>query len=252
MFSWITGPHKLQYILRNDYIRICPAVVCITTHFQAVIIHLLCSTSRPTSVSNLYYAQALPGMETAAARNRNTGVSLNNVTAAERALPLAGPQRTSGGPQLEKIHSRATRRQKAAVEPKMCLKEDGKQGVIGWCQRSGKHFIWWDRLKRIGSYQTSNERFGDESWRWWIDLFLQILSMINPCPAEWSSKHVHSTIIQSLSTGNTLENRLLARQLSLQKFALQKESRNNSVTNKPMFVFCFCFSFMQKQLPLKE
>ncbi len=128
MFSWITGPHKLQHKLRNDYIRICPAVVCITTHFQAVIIHLLCATSRPSSVSNLHYAQALPRTETAAARNGNTGVSLNNVTAAERALPLAGPQRASGGPQLENIYSRATGRQKAAVEQKMFLKEDGKQG----------------------------------------------------------------------------------------------------------------------------
>ncbi len=102
--------------------------MCITTHFQAVIIHLLCATSRPTSVSNLHYVQALPGTETAAAHNGNTGVSLNNVTAAERALPLAGPQRASRGPQLENIYARATRRQKAAVEQKMCLKEDRKQG----------------------------------------------------------------------------------------------------------------------------
>lgn len=67
MFSWITWPHKLQNKLCNDYIRICPAV------FPAVIIHLMCDTSTPTSVSNLHYAQALQGKETTAAHNGRRG-----------------------------------------------------------------------------------------------------------------------------------------------------------------------------------
>lgn len=149
--SWIVGLHKHQHKLRNAYIRNCPAVMCITTQFHAVIIHLLCDTNRPNSVSNLHYVQALPGLETTAARNgcQSEQCQLERIsiswTAAGQHILKRNEKKSGNVFEGERKTRTAT------------------SSVIGWCQ----HFIWWDRLKCADSSNFKTRGFetgaeGDE------------------------------------------------------------------------------------------
>lgn len=120
-------------------------------------IHLLCDTNRPSSVSNLHYAQALPGPETTAACNGCQSKKCH----CSSGSPLAGPQQASGGPQLAKYIKEVWEEDRKPAQSRKCVwrrrKTRTETSSVIECQHSGKHFIWWDRLKCVDSSNFKRE-----------------------------------------------------------------------------------------------
>lgn len=157
VFSWIVGLHRHQHKLHKWLHKELSSSYVHYHTVHAVIIHLLCDTNRPNSVSNLHYVHALPGPETTVARNGCQSEQCHGLS----------------GSLLDGQHIlKRNERQKASVEQKMCLKENEKQEQqhpvlldgVDTAESTSSDEIDWN----VRTLKTSNERLWDGSRGWWI------------------------------------------------------------------------------------